>query len=412
MSVIDERIIGYDEERKILKNISLLLSRHEILEKEGVPLPKGLLLSGLPGVGKSTMAEAFARDSGWEIIVFRNTDSMFNEALDKAFEEARKKQPAVLILEDMHQYADSPRSYEWAAVQAQIDTAKGEKIFVVATVNNKNYIPDSLLRVGRFDYDLDIDVPKGETAEKIVRSYLKGTPLASDICFSDIAGALKGHSTATLEVLINTANRGRIIRGSDEIEKADIIEALHHIVYKSKPCINDDPDNYQVSLHEAGHVVVSEILRPGSVAFVTLCGCEEQKGFTTYNVDDSISTLEELMNRAAVALGGKAAVELNLGFDVGSVTDLSDAQKHLELTFANMASNGFKPVCNSRSMSERLYDENEVIMAAKLEDSYRIAKNVLLENKKFLDAVQKAVLEKKTLLASEIKAIKECVYKG
>ena len=53
---------------------------------------------------------------------------------------------------------------------------------------------------------------------------------------------------------------------------------------------------------------MSEILRPGSVAFVTLCGCEEQKGFTTYNVDDSISTLEELMNRAAVALGGKAAV--------------------------------------------------------------------------------------------------------
>lgn len=118
MSVIDERIIGYDEERKILKNISMLLSRYEILEREGVPIPKGLLLSGLPGVGKSTMAEAFAKDSGWEIIVFRNTDSMFNEALDKAFEEARKKQPAVLILEDMHQYADSPRSSEWAAVQA------------------------------------------------------------------------------------------------------------------------------------------------------------------------------------------------------------------------------------------------------------------------------------------------------
>ena len=396
MSVIDERIIGYDEERKILKNISMLLSRYEILEREGVPIPKGLLLSGLPGVGKSTMAEAFAKDSGWEIIVFRNTDSMFNEALDKAFEEARKKQPAVLILEDMHQYADSPRSSEWAAVQAQIDTVKGERIFVVATVNNRNYIPDSLLRVGRFDYDLDIDVPKGETAEKIVRSYLKDTPMGSDICFSDIAGALKGHSTATLEVLINTANRSRIIRESDVIEKADIVEALHHIVYKSKPCVNDDPDNYQVSLHEAGHAVVSEILRPGSVALVTLCGCEGQKGFTTYNADDSVSTLEELMNRAAVALGGKAAVELNMGFDVGAVTDLTDAQKHLDFTFANMASNGFKPACNSRSMSERLYDENEIIMAAKLEDAYRIAKNVLLENKGFLAAVQEAVLEKKT----------------
>ena len=179
--------------------------------------------------------------------------------------------------------------------------------------------------------------------------------------------------------------------------------ALHHIVYKSKPYVNDDLDNYQVSLHEAGHVVVSEILRPGSVAFVTLCGCEEQKGFTTYNVDDSISTLEELMNGAVVALGGKAAVELNLRVDVGSVTDLADAQKYLELTFANMVSNGFKPVCNSRSMSERLYDENEIIMAAKLEDAYRIAKNVLIENKRFLDAVQKAVLEKKTVLASEIK---------
>ena len=411
MSVIDERIIGYEEEKKILKRLSSILRKHEELERDGISLPKGLLLSGLPGVGKSTMAEAFAEETGWRKTVFHNIDSSFNEALNRAFEAAKGKQPSIIILEDMHQYAEYPRSTEWSAVQAQIDNVKNEKVFVIATINNNDNIPESLLRVGRFDYDLEIKAPTGDTAEQIVKSYLKNTPIADDIVFSDISEALTGHSTSTLEVLANTANRNRIVRGSNVIEKNDFIEALHHIVYKSKPCSIDDPDNFQVSLHEAGHVVVSEILCPDSVAFVTLCSNDSgQKGFTIYKGDDGVSTLDEIQSKAAISLAGKAAVELNIGFDVGAVNDIERAERQLNVALSQMASNGFKHSASVRSTSERLYDENEVVMAAKLEDAYRIARTVIIENRNFLDAVQKAILEKKSLLASEIQQIKKEVY--
>ncbi len=411
MSIIDDKIIGYEEEKKILKRLSSILRKHEELEKEGVPLPKGLLLSGLPGVGKSTMAEAFAEDSQWHKTVFRNMDSSFNEALNKAFEQAKEKQPSIIILEDMHQYAEYSRSTEWSAVQAQIDGIKDAKVFVIATINSKDNIPESLLRVGRFDYDLEIKAPTGDTAERIIKHFLRNVPLSKEVQFSDLAAALKGHSTATVEVLADTANRSRIIRRSKTIGREDIVEALHHIVYKSKPCIHDDPDNFQVSLHEAGHVVVSEILCPNSIAFVTLCGDDSgQKGFAIYKGDGSISTLDEIQNKAVISLAGKAAVELNIGFDVGAINDIEEAEKQLNIAIVHMASNGFKYSASVRSTSERLYDENEVVVAAKLEDAYRAAKTVIIENRQFLDAVQKAILEKKTLLASEIQEIKKEIY--
>ena len=183
MDIFDQRIIGYDSVKATIRQINDILKAPEKYRAHGAELPHGLLLVGSPGTGKSTLSHCLMRSCGRQAIIFRRdaAEKEFMEELQRAFEEAAEKAPCVILLDDIHLYASSPYSSEWAGLQAAIDECKDQDVFVIATANRIDCVAQSLLRPGRFDYILTLSDPSGKTAERIIAHYLKGVELGKDV---------------------------------------------------------------------------------------------------------------------------------------------------------------------------------------------------------------------------------------
>ena len=177
MDKFDEKIIGYESTKNILRQILDALKRPELYKSKGASIPRGLLMESDPGLGKSLLATVFIKESGRKSLVFRKTsqENSFLDELRAAFSAAKEAAPSILLLEDLNLYVESNSPYapEWACLQACIDDAKSTDLFVIATTNDTKYMPPSLLRPGRFDYTLYLDPPMGKIAERIVSYYLR-----------------------------------------------------------------------------------------------------------------------------------------------------------------------------------------------------------------------------------------------
>ena len=169
MDLLDQRVIGYEATKDILRQILDILSHRSTYEARGATIPHGLLMVSEPGLGKSLMAATFMEESGRNCTIFhKNSDGeSFLDDLREAFLLAKQSAPSVLLLEDINLYADSPAPYgpQWAALQSGIDDVRDADVFVIATANTISCIPQSLLRPGRFDYVICLEPPKGETAQ-------------------------------------------------------------------------------------------------------------------------------------------------------------------------------------------------------------------------------------------------------
>ena len=348
MDLLDQKVIGYEATKDILRQILDILSHRGMYEARGAAVPHGLLMVSEPGLGKSLMAGAFMEESGRSCTVFhKNSDGKsFLDALREVFLLAKQSAPSVLLLEDINLYADSPSPYgpQWAALQSAIDDAKGTDVFVIATANTTSCIPQSLLRPGRFDYVIHLEPPKGETAERIAAHYLKDKPLDDDVMTSDIVRAMGNNtSCATLETVMNIASINSCYRGAEKIGKADLADAILQTVYHLK---RDDgernPDIEQIALHEAAHAVASDVLKPGSVSLVTLRknGCKQ--GMTQYYCDKEISTEADFLNLAIKSLAGKVGVEMVYGkFDMGATEDIQSAVGYVRQWMESFGGSGF-----------------------------------------------------------------------
>lgn len=194
MDKFDEKVIGYESTKEILRQILDILKRPEVYKRKGVSIPRGLLMESDPGLGKSLLASILMEESERKPFVFRKTsqENSFLDELRAVFTMAKEKAPSILLLEDLNLYVESNSPYapEWACLQACIDDAKDTDLFVIATTNDTRYMPPSLLRPGRFDYVIYLQPPIGENAENIVSYYLRDKDLAEDVLISDIVKAI------------------------------------------------------------------------------------------------------------------------------------------------------------------------------------------------------------------------------
>lgn len=156
MDKFDEKVIGYDSIKETLRQIADVLKRPEAYKEKGVSMPRGLLMESAPGLGKSLMASILMEESGRKSFVFRriNEGNTFLGEMKDIFDVAKEEAPSILLLEDLNLYVESNSPYapEWACLQACIDETSDADIFVIATTNDTRYMPQSLLRPGRFDY--------------------------------------------------------------------------------------------------------------------------------------------------------------------------------------------------------------------------------------------------------------------
>ena len=425
MKAID-KIIGYSGIKGELKQISDTLKNNEIYKKLGVSAPRGLLLFGAPGVGKSLMASAVIEESGRKTFTCRKDkpNGDFVKHIKDTFDKAAENAPSIVYLDDMDKFTNGderhPDAEEYVTVQSCIDEVKGKDVFVLATVNNIRNLPNSLYRAGRFDRTIEVEAPHGKDAEKIIEHYLKSKKFVDSVDHKTIARIMDGRSCAELETVINEAGLYAGYERAEYITMDHFMEACMRTIFNVAASSDDDYDeDYYSSLdcgnsfahiiwHEAGHAVVSEVLCPESITLVSAHSrAGNPGGFTAYYNERNTAPLYWTKSRIVGSLGGMAAIEQKFGFfDVGNSRDLDqafDATK--DLVVSNCVC-GLHLHKNMYEDSQHLWSAQEQAVSAEVEKYYRKAKEILAANYEFLEKLATALEKKGLLTMTDIKEIK------
>ena len=421
-----DKIIGYASIKQELMQISDTLKNPQFYNKLGVCAPRGLLLHGEPGVGKSLMASAVIEESGRPVFCCRKDEPNgdFVKKIKATFDKAAENAPSIVFLDDMDKFANGDKNHpdaeEYVTVQSCIDEAKGKRVFVLATANDTDCLPDSLQRAGRFDRTIEVEAPTGEDAIEIVAYYLKSKRFVEGVDPAVIARIMNGHSCADLETVINEAGLSAGYERAEHITMEHVLKACLRTVFEmdfhgdgKEDFLRHYTDPHhmasQMVYHEAGHALVSEVLCPGSVTFVYVgSGRLEEGGFTRYYRTPGTSLLDWRKTRIVSALGGPAAMEQKFGLpDIGCSSDLDHAFDKVRELLSDTCINGFSFYSRGYSESEHLKASLEQAVAAEVERYYRKVKEIISANREFFEKLAAALAEKKLLSAVDIQQIRE-----
>lgn len=414
-----DRIIGYQSIKNELTVLADMLRNGDKYARLGVTMPRGILLYGNPGVGKTLMANCLIEASGRDVFKLRKDkpDGDFVQAIQTTFTLARENAPSIVFLDDLDKFSEDNRRHsnaeEYVTVQSCIDDAAGDDVFVVATVNDEDYLPDSLLREGRLGRKIEVDNPRGEDAVAIVQHFISQKECVAEVNASDIAKMLDGDSCARLEAIINEAGIYAASQGKEKIDMDDMMRSILRVKFKAPESVVDIPREslLKTAYHEAGHVVVAETLKAGNTTMVSIIGHEgSARGITGYYQDETYwDDMTNMENRVMCVLGGKAATEIVYGKpDVGANRDLHRAFDLVERFVDHYCATSFDSFERNDS-GEELRNRKDMRIANEMSKYYARSKQILVENRPFLEAVANALMEKKTLVASDIQKIRQAI---
>lgn len=415
-----DKVIGYEAIKNELLQICDMIHNREIYGGLGARLPQGLLLYGAPGLGKTLMAKSFIEESGLKAYTVRRNkgnDDFIGDITD-TFRKAKENAPCVVFLDDMDKFSNEDSNHrdseEYVAVQSGIDEVKNCNVFVLATVNEMPKLPLSLIRSGRFDRKIEVQCPTDRDAYNIIAHYLADKKVSENVNMEDLSKMISYSSCAELETILNEAAIHAAFGRKANIEMEDIVASVLRMQY-------DSPDNYtktsaedmkKTALHEAGHLVVSEVLCPGSVGLASLraTGRDSTGGFI-----HRCKELERRPYHVLVSLAGKAAVELyySEACASGCHGDIKRAFHFIRDGISESGTHGFGmiDVATGRfpDTSENMNARNEAVTHAELERYMFKTKDILLKNREFLEKAAEALADKVTLLYSDIQEIKKSV---
>lgn len=416
-------IIGYDDVKKTLKMMVDILNYEEKYKKLGCSIPHGLLLYGSPGTGKTSIANEILDNAlNREKYIIRKTksDGDFMDYMNEIFEDAVKNQPSIILLDDLDKFSENDNrsnQEEYVTVQSLIDDMKDEDVFVIATANDYSCLPDSLVRAGRFDIQLEINNPKEEDAIKIFDYYLKNKKISKDVNTKDISCILTDSSCAELEKVCNQAGIYAGFKNKTEIEMDDLIRASLELKYKAsiEDFNQDDKYSLETAYHEAGHALIGEYLEPGLISFVTIVKSNSKtKGMTIYHDnEDYFRDIVFMQNRVKMLLAGKATTEVVFNkCDTGSETDINRAYLIVQRMVDGYCYYDFESSVNraykSNDVSERVKENKETSVNKLIKDYYSEVKNLLIKNRNILDELASKLNNQKILFQDEIRSIINC----
>lgn len=408
-----DRIIGYEAIKEELLRICDILKDTGKYRRLGAVPPRGLLLEGMPGLGKTEMAKCVLAESGRKAFIIRKDrpDGEFIDKIREVFKEAREAAPSIVLLDDLDKFADNGKE-EFSVVQACMDDCRGHEVFVIATANMTRNLPGSLLRAGRLEKQLRVLAPKEEDAVEIVKYYLKDKQFADDIEPEEIARLFSGNSCAQMEAALNEAAIYAGYNGRECIGRQEILQTCVRCRSgePSTGVAEDNPVLDTVAVHEAGHVVAAEILKPGRVTYAYACvGFSGGLGHVVYRNFWGGKNWEDMENDIIVSLSSKAAIEIVKGVtDVGCNSDLQKAYQIAEGLADDYCTFGFDTFERHNS-SEHLHEEKDRLIAMEVNNCYRRAKKLLIDNRKFLDAAIKELKKRNIITYKEIAVIKQNV---
>lgn len=411
-----KNIIGYNGIKNELRRVLDILKNREKYLKLGVKEPHGLLLYGDPGLGKTLFANEFIKASKRKCYTCRKTKTTkeFVETLRNAFDEAVKNEPSIVFLDDMDKFSNSGRhltnTEEYVTIQSCIDEVRDKSVYIVATANDIETLPESLKRSGRFDNLIEMRKPTGEDASKIIEYFLSKITIADEETKKNASRILSGISTAEIETIINDAGLRAGFQNKNKIEIEDIINSYIRKQYGAPESAEYDNLSYvkNIAYHEAGHAVVQEILEPETVNIVSVMNeVGLHSGITSYKTNESyFYDVEYMKNRVMSILGGKAATELIYGkIDTGCNNDLHRAFDIVERFVDHYCGYGFSSFVLDEHDEWTGVNRNTKI-AQEMEKYYASAKEIIANNREFLEKIAEELEEKKILTFIDIKRIK------
>lgn len=339
--------------RELMESLDFL-KEEEKIKPLGIRPLRGILLTGPPGTGKTLMAKAaanhlnsvFLAASGSEFVeMYAGVGA---QRIRKLFSQARKlaqktgKKSAVIFLDEIEVLGGkrgkhtSHLEYDQTLNQllVEMDGLKaddGVRILVIAATNRADLLDEALMRPGRFDRQVQVDLPEKEGRLKILEIHTRNKPLAPGVDLERLARDTFGFSGAHLEALANEAAILSFRKGKKEISQEELEEALDKVLLGERMEKRPRKEELQrVAVHETGHALVSEVLRPGSVASLTVISRGKALGFMRPSGEEerSLYTKKHLEEQIAICLGGAVAEEIVYGErSTGAVNDFEQAAR-------------------------------------------------------------------------------------
>lgn len=405
MSTFD-KIIGYETIKEELIQISDMFKNREKYDNIGAKPINGILIYGNAGVGKTLLAECFVEECGVNsYIVDKSFDLYkFAESFSDFFEEVRANAPSVVLLDDLDDFTEPIHNI----LQVEFDSIVDLDVVVIATAKDIDKIPDQLLRAGRFDRRIEMYLPTMQERSLIFEHYLKDKK-TENINFEDLTMMTADCSCADIKAMVNEASINAVFSGRQKVCLNDFVEVCLRRQYVSPDLytVVSEEDLRKTALHEAGHLVISEIFCPDSVGLVSVRsdGKDSLNGFVWRCKD-----LPRRIHDVIISLGGKAAVELYYAETCasGCYSDLRKAIRQIRRGINDSGTCGIGMIDVSfAEMSESMNARNEAVIQSELEKYMFKARDILLKNRDFLEKATELLLEKRTLLHSDIKELKE-----
>lgn len=356
-----DNILGYKEEKEAVKKIINLLNNYDKYSKQGISIPRGLIFQGPPGTGKTLFAKAIAGECNYEFYTAFSNDleeetlSTLKKVFKSAEENTNKtKKPSLIYIDEIDKltYTNTygelvdkdARDATRFLLQKLDETKSTNKILIIASTNNYGKIPQALLRSGRFDKKILIELPDKESREQILKYYINNHPLFKNINIKTLALKTAGMSGADLKTLINNT-LVEYITIKKHIDDKDFLKIINEMHFETIGKQWESPKMVKKILaHEIGHALVSGVLT-GDYGTVSAIKYGDVQGSTQfcddpYEEEDDLlivsehsnkgDTAKSLINDIIVALGGMAAekVLLNersigvLGGDSDNVSNL------------------------------------------------------------------------------------------
>ncbi|MGD0883268.1 MAG: ATP-dependent zinc metalloprotease FtsH [Thermodesulfovibrionales bacterium] len=437
-------VAGVEEAKSEVQEIIDFLKDPQKFSKLGGKIPKGVLLVGSPGTGKTLLAKAIAGEAGVPFFSISGSDfvEMFvgvgASRVRDLFEQAKKSAPCIVFIDEIdavgrHRGAGlggghDEREQTLNQLLVEMDGFEGtEGVIIIAATNRPDVLDPALLRPGRFDRQVVVPAPDVKGRLEILKVHTKKIPLDERVNLDLIARGTPGFSGADLSNLVNEAALLAARNSKSKVEMADFESAKDKVLMgvERKSMIISETEKTNTAYHEAGHALVAK-LTPGTdpIHKVSIIPRGRALGITqqlplddryTYSKDHLLKTLD-------VLLGGRAAEELALhhmttgaGNDLERATDLARrmvtewgmSEKLGPLTFGKKDEQIFlgREIAKHKDYSEKIAEEIDEEVRRLVTGAYVAAKELLSHNYDILDAFAKKLLEKETVDGGEIDAL-------
>lgn len=440
-----EDVAGIDEAENELVEIVDFLKDPQKYTRLGAYAPKGVLLIGAPGTGKTLLARAIAGEAG--VPFFSMSASEFIEMIvgvgaarvRDLFRQAREQAPAIIFIDEIDSIGRSRGQYAFGGAAEQEQTlnqilsemdgfSSKEGIIVLAATNQPDVLDKALLRPGRFDRRIIVNLPDKKGREAILQVHTRAVPLDSAVVLAEIAAITPGFSGADLKNLVNEAALLAARRQREAVQQQDFVDALEKIVLgPERPLLLSEEDRRRIAYHESGHAILGMVVKGADpVQRVSIVPRGQALGVTYQRPDSDRYNYPEdyLRGRIVGILGGRCAEEIVYGDKTtGAENDIEQATQlarnmvtrwgmsprlgmiELAPRQNSFLSRGYESYAGDKPFSEKTAEAIDEEVSRILSEAHTEALRLLQLHRPALDALADALMKRETLDEEEIVSV-------